>query len=162
MRESDLTNYAFIDSQNINLGVRALGWRLDWKKFRVHLRNKYRVGTAYTFVGRIPEYENLYTSLQKDGYVVVFKEVLRIRGGKVKGNVDVDLTVRAWRDEHDYKRAVLITSDGDFASLVRHLRQKGKFLRVISPDTNGCSKLLKKAAAQEIDFISEQRQKLEY
>ncbi len=23
-------NYAFIDSQNINLGVKSLGWKLDW------------------------------------------------------------------------------------------------------------------------------------
>ncbi|MDP2951314.1 MAG: hypothetical protein Q8N55_02925 [bacterium] len=26
-------NYGFIDSQNLNLGVLALGWKLDFKKF---------------------------------------------------------------------------------------------------------------------------------
>ena len=30
-------NYAFIDSQNLNLGVRSLGWRLDWRKLRQYL-----------------------------------------------------------------------------------------------------------------------------
>jgi hypothetical protein len=32
-----LENYAFIDSQNLNLGVQDLGWKLDYKKFRIYL-----------------------------------------------------------------------------------------------------------------------------
>jgi len=28
----ELNNYAFIDSQNLNLGVLSLGWKLDYKK----------------------------------------------------------------------------------------------------------------------------------
>ncbi len=35
--------YAFIDSQNLNLGVTSQGWKLDWRKFRQYLRNKYHV-----------------------------------------------------------------------------------------------------------------------
>ncbi len=30
-------NYAFIDSQNLNLGIKKLGWKLDYRKFRVYL-----------------------------------------------------------------------------------------------------------------------------
>lgn len=30
-------NYAFIDSQNLNLGVLALGWKLDFARFRSYL-----------------------------------------------------------------------------------------------------------------------------
>jgi len=33
-------NYAFIDSQNLNLGIQKLGWKLDYKKFRVYLKEK--------------------------------------------------------------------------------------------------------------------------
>ncbi len=33
-------NYAFIDGQNLNLGIKRLGWALDFKKFRVYLREK--------------------------------------------------------------------------------------------------------------------------
>lgn len=29
--------YAFIDSQNLNLGVRSLGWKLDFAKFRQYI-----------------------------------------------------------------------------------------------------------------------------
>ena len=42
-------NSAFIDSQNINLGFQALGWKLDWRRFRVYLEEKYAVGKAYLF-----------------------------------------------------------------------------------------------------------------
>lgn len=47
--KKDLTNYAFIDSQNINLGIQELGWKLDWKEFRRHLTEKYAVATAYLY-----------------------------------------------------------------------------------------------------------------
>jgi hypothetical protein len=39
----DLNNYAFIDSQNLNLGIREAGWFLDFRKFRVYLKEKYGV-----------------------------------------------------------------------------------------------------------------------
>jgi len=39
-------NFAFIDSQNLNLGVRELGWLLDFKRFRVYLAEKYGVRKA--------------------------------------------------------------------------------------------------------------------
>jgi len=34
-------NYAFIDSQNLNLSIREQGWVLDFKKFRIYLKDKY-------------------------------------------------------------------------------------------------------------------------
>ena len=36
-------NYAFIDSQNLNLGIKEQGWILDFKRFRVYLREKYGI-----------------------------------------------------------------------------------------------------------------------
>ena len=36
-------NYAFIDSQNLNLGIQKLGWKLDYRKFRVYLKEKYNI-----------------------------------------------------------------------------------------------------------------------
>ena len=73
-------NYAFVDTQNVHLGVKDLGWGIDWKRFRVYLRDKYNVSVAYLFVGYVEKYINIYTSLQKSGYIIVFKEVLK--GGK--------------------------------------------------------------------------------
>lgn len=39
--------YVYIDSNNLNLGIRDLGWKLDYKKFRVYLKDKYNVSVAY-------------------------------------------------------------------------------------------------------------------
>ena len=36
-----VNNYAFIDSQNLNLGIQKLGWKLDYRKFRVYLAEKF-------------------------------------------------------------------------------------------------------------------------
>ena len=46
--------YAFIDSQNLNLGVRELGWRIDDERFRKYLTDKYGVTKAYIFIGFLP------------------------------------------------------------------------------------------------------------
>lgn len=46
MRKKE-NNYAFIDSQNLNLGIQKLGWKLDYRKFRVYLAEKYGVNTEH-------------------------------------------------------------------------------------------------------------------
>jgi len=109
-------NSAFIDSQNINLGFQALGWKLDWRRFRVYLEEKYAVGKAYLFIGYIPENQQLYTSLQQAGFILVFKPVLQTKERGAKGNVDADLVLKAMTEYGNYEKALIITSDGDFYS----------------------------------------------
>ena len=72
-------NYAFIDSQNLNLGVRSQGWRLDFGRFRTYLKNKYNVVQAFLFIGHIAGNEMLYTNLQKNGYLLIFKPTLEYK-----------------------------------------------------------------------------------
>jgi uncharacterized LabA/DUF88 family protein len=157
-----LVNYAFIDHQNIHLSFQSLGWKLDWRKFRVYLEEKYGVKVAYQFLGYLPEQQNLYRGLQKKGYVLVFKTVTWRPDGKPKGNVDAELVLQAMIDYPEYERAVLVTSDGDFACLVRHLDQKGKLEAVLSPTGHHCSALLKKAAGGRLRFLDQLKRKLEH
>ena len=44
-------NYAFIDAQNLNLGIQELGWKLSNKRFRRYLTHRYHVSRAYLFIG---------------------------------------------------------------------------------------------------------------
>lgn len=157
-----LRNFAFIDSQNIHLGVHALGWKLDWRRFRIYLKEKYGVARAYVFIGYIPENQQLYTALQQADYLLVFKPVLQKKTGKPKGNVDADLVLRAMIEYARYEKAVVVTGDGDFYSLVEYLYQKGKLETVLSPSSERCSALLKKAARERINFFDKLRSKLEY
>jgi uncharacterized LabA/DUF88 family protein len=157
-------NYAFIDSQNLNLGVQSLGWKLDYKKFRVYLKEKYRVEVAYLFIGFIPQYQDLYASLQKDGYILKFKPVLPDREGGHKGNVDADMVLQIVIDHYErhFNKAVIVTSDGDFYSVVQFLYEHQKLERVISPYFKTCSTLLKVTAKEKLVFINNLRKKMEY
>lgn len=129
--------FAFVDSQNLNLGVRSQGWILDFKRFRVYLKDKYHVQTAYLFIGYVSGNESLYTYLQKCGYIVIFKPTLEIkRNGKtcIKGNVDTELVLHSMIEYQNYEKAIIVSGDGDFRCLVEHLKEKGKLLRVIVPN----------------------------
>jgi len=57
-------NFAYIDGANLHKGVKGLGWSLDYKRFRVWLKEKYQIDRAYIFIGLIPGNKNLYTFLR--------------------------------------------------------------------------------------------------
>ncbi|MDX1608372.1 MAG: NYN domain-containing protein [Candidatus Spechtbacterales bacterium] len=162
MAKNKENNFAFIDSQNLNRGIQDMGWKLDWKKFRVYLGEKYGVKTAYLFIGYIAENQDLYSSLQKYGYTLVFKPTLPDGDGNVKGNVDADLVLQAMIDIQTYDKALIVSSDGDFHSLVKYLYRRNKLKFVMSPHTKTCSALLKRAAKEKIVFMNNLRKKLEY
>lgn len=155
--------YAFIDHQNINLGVRNLGWKVNWKRLRILLAERYGVTQAYQFIGFVPSNQALYNSLQEAGYILVFKPISWDgESGKPKGNVDADLVLQAMVDVDDYERAVVMSSDGDFWCLINYLKERGKLGAVISPKREFCSKLLRKAAQGNIAYLDEFRGKIEH
>lgn len=138
--------YAFIDSQNLNLGVKSQGWKLDYSKFRLYLKNKYKVRKAFLFIGFVDNNQKLYTELQAAGFILIFKPTVRyFQNGRqtVKGNVDAELVLHASAIEyHSYEKAIIITGDGDFACLIEFLVENRKLLHVMTPNSN-YSKLLK-------------------
>jgi len=134
-------NYAFIDSQNLNLGVRSLGWKLDWRKFRQYLRNKYNITKAFAFIGYRAGNEELYTSLQQMGYFVVLKPTLELPDGTVKGNVDAELVLHTMIEYKNYQKAIIVSGDGDFRCLVEYLVNKNKLLLVLAPNKHYSSLL---------------------
>ncbi len=135
---------------------------MDFKRFRIYLREKYGVARAYYFIGYLEENRNLYKSLQEAGYILVFKPIVKDSDGRVKGNVDADLVLQAMIDFPEYERAAVVTSDGDFYCLVKYLYEKGKLLLVMSPYVKTCSVLLKKEARETLVFMDNLKRKLEY
>lgn len=139
-------NYAFIDSQNLNLGVRSLGWRVEYKRFRLYLKNKYHITKAFIFVGLVANNQKLYTALQSAGFIMIFKPTVRyFENGTetVKGNVDAELVLHAAAIEYNnYDQAVIVSGDGDFACLVEFLQERGKLLKLLTPNAK-YSRLLK-------------------
>jgi uncharacterized LabA/DUF88 family protein len=156
--EKETKNAAYIDGANLHNGIRGLDWQFDYARFRVWLRDKYHVDRAYLFLGMIPKYNEMYKKRQEEGYTLVFKEVIYDREGKPKGNCDADLVVAAMRDAYERKfdQAILISSDGDYAPLVKFLLERNGIRTIISPsEAKRCSVLLKRTGVK-ISYITEQ------
>ena len=152
-------NIAYIDAANLHKGIKNQGWNLDYARFRVWLREKHGVQTAYLFIGLVPKYKDLYTTLQQAGYVLVFKETIMDTNGIPKGNCDADLVLRAVVDvfETKYQQAVLVSSDGDYAVLAKFLLERNKLRIILSPHKKEkCSILLKRIRAP-ITYLDEVR-----
>lgn len=157
----NLIRYSFIDSQNLNLAVQEQGWKLDFKRFRKYLEDKYDVSKAFLFIGYVPTQQSLYTALQEYGYVLIFKPTLMLSEGRVKGNVDAELVLHAMIEFPNYDQAVIVTGDGDFHCLVEHLKKQGKLRRLLIPNRHKYSALLRRFAS-DMAFVSDLRGKLEY
>jgi uncharacterized LabA/DUF88 family protein len=151
------TVYAFIDSQNLNIGVKKIGWTLDFRKFQHYLKNKYNVDKAYLFIGQVEDDKSLYENLSSMGYQVVFKPTTEYMvDGKatVKGNVDAELVLYAAAKVFDsYDKAIIVSGDGDFHCLAEYLIGKGKLAHILVPN-NRYSSLLHRfdAYIQRVDL----------
>lgn len=154
-------NYAFIDSQNLNLSIRNQGWILDYRKFRKYLEDKYSITKAFLFLGYVPQNQDLYTSLQESGYIVIFKPTLTLPDGKVKGNVDAELVLHTMVEYPKYDKALIVTGDGDFYCLVDYLIKQDKLLKLMIPNEKKFSSLYRKVMSH-IVFMNNLKEKLEY
>ena len=104
--------YAFIDSQNLNLGTQKVGFKMDWRRFRKFLAEKYNVTHAFMFIGYMAENESLYEHMHELGYLIALKSTLdvtakpKLKGQPiapedkpvVKGNIDTDLVLYAMKE----------------------------------------------------------------
>lgn len=164
--------YAFIDSQNLNLGTGKdiyinkklvyKGWKLDFKKFRKYLADKFRVDKAFLFIGYIKQNMQLYHRLKSFGYDLVYKPTVADDQGKAKGNVDAELVLHASAIEFaNYDKAIIISGDGDFRCLLEFLDSKNKLEGVIIPNIKSESSLLKPFQKYKT-FIAFDRSKLEF
>lgn len=168
--------YAFIDSQNLNLGTgkdiykgkgkykRLIykGWKLDFKKFRRYLQDKFRITKAFLFIGYIKGNERMYKRLMSYGYELIFKPTVKDHQGKPKGNVDAEIVLYAVAVEYpNYNKAVIVSGDGDFHCLHKYLNNKGKLLKIIIPNIKSESSLLKPFQKYKT-FIIFDKDKLEF
>jgi len=172
-------NFAFIDSQNLNLGVQKMGWKMDWRKFRAFLKDQYNVENAYMFIGYMPDYEKLYEQMHDLGYLIVLKPTLEMfetdekrevrtqdeADGKIekripKGNVDAELVLYAVKEMRNYRKAVIVSGDGDFYGLIEYLAKEQKLEKVLTPNWQ-YSSLLKPFESQ-IVRLDQKRRELSY
>jgi len=159
-----MANFAFIDCQNVHLGVQHQGWSLDWSRFRIYLRDKYGVTQAYIFIGYLPEHIEMYNSLKNARYILIFEPTLKFKIDNkmvTKGNVDAELVLHAMIQYPHYNQAVIVSGDGDFRCLIEYLFQQKKRKRLIVPNSKKYSRLLREFSSH-ITYLNRLREKLSH
>src|SRR3989338_2650386 len=152
-------NIAFVDGQNVHMSTMTADapWRIDLARFRVYLKQKYRVGKAYYFLGFAQEeYQELYEEIQEAGFILQFREHSSAMLGKKKGNVDTDIVFaimkKLYRKEA-FDKVVLVSGDGDYKQLVDFLIEENRFEKILFPDSQRASSLYKKITRKYFDGL---------
>ena len=171
MTSAQKNTYAFIDSQNLNLGTQKAGWKMDWRKFRQFLADQHGVTQAYMFIGYMVENESMYEQLHEAGFLIVLKPTveLSIPAGEanktdakpiIKGNIDAELVLYAMKELPNYDQAIIVSGDGDFYCLAEYLQQQGKLASIMTPNYKYSSLL--KPYTDKIIRIDQLRKQLEH
>lgn len=124
---------ALIDGSNLYKSAGALSMRIDYKRLLELLNeDKQLLRACYFTALRDP---SIVTPLRKtvdwlshNGYSVISKptqEYIRADGStSIKGNVDVEITVHAFKYAEKVKEVWLFSGDGDFTCLVKELQER--------------------------------------
>lgn len=160
-------NIALIDGQNLHLGTTSAGWKVDFARFRIYLRDKFSVEEAYIFLGFLDdENQKLYRQIQKAGFILEFREHNQNMKGKKKWNVDVDIVFEIMHrllEEDDFNQIVLVTGDGDYIKTVNYLIEKKRLKKILFPNQSYSS--LYKPIAYNLGVnlgLPDTRKKIEY
>ncbi len=144
----------YIDGNNLYRAATELGYTIDYKRFRNWLRQKYDPAQVYLFIGLIPSRTKFYEYLQESGFILIFKQTITV-AGTVKGNCDAELVLKTVSDFYTryFTSCILITGDGDFGCLVEFLKEHDAITKILAPDQNKCSILLRNKNI-EITFLN--------
>lgn len=131
----------FIDGANLYATAKSLGFDIDYKRLLAYFRSKGHLVRAlyYTALAEEQEYSSirpLIDWLDYNGFTMVTKPTKEFTDStgrrKVKGNMDIELTVDAMRLADTLDHIVLFSGDGDFRSLAAALQQRGKRVSIVS------------------------------
>jgi uncharacterized LabA/DUF88 family protein len=131
----------FIDGSNLYATARALQFDIDYKLLRQEFMRRGKLLRAfyYTALLETEEYSPirpLVDWLQYNGFTMVTKPAREFTDSqgrrKVKGNMDIELTVDALETAQHVDHIVLFSGDGDFRPLVEALQRKGVRVSICS------------------------------
>ena len=140
----------YIDYANLLARCKQDNLSINYRKFFTYLSEKFNTKEIIIFTGYFKDKETEYVLNKEIGFKYVFKEIIYSKEeSKIKANCDVDIVIKCVRDVYDENTkpnaVVLITSDGDFASLIKFWQEKSINIKIVSPASpDRCSYLLKK------------------
>ncbi len=131
----------FIDGANLHATAKALNFDIDFGSLLKYFRGRGRLLRAmyYTAISEDQEYSSirpLIDWLDYNGFTMVTKPTKEYRDAvgnrKIKGNMDIELTVDAMKLAPNVDHFILFTGDGDFKALVSALQEQGKRVSIVS------------------------------
>jgi uncharacterized LabA/DUF88 family protein len=131
----------FIDGANLYSAARSLGFDIDYKRLLLEFQNKARVIRAFYYTALVEDQEYspirpLVDWLDYNGFTMVTKPTKEFTDAmgrrKLKGNMDVELTVDVLEMAPHLDHIVLFSGDGDFRRLVEAVQRKGVRVTVVS------------------------------
>ncbi|GAB1581462.1 MULTISPECIES: NYN domain-containing protein [Phyllobacteriaceae] len=131
----------FIDGANLYAASKTLGFDIDYRKLLKAFQKRGYLLRAYYYTALVEDQE--YSSIRPlidwldyNGYRVVTKAAKEFTDSagrrKVKGNMDIELTVDAMQLTDTVDHFVIFSGDGDFRSLVEALQRKGRKVSIVS------------------------------
>ena len=131
----------FIDGSNLHAAAKALGFDIDYKLLRQEFERRGKLIRAYYYTALLDNEEYspirpLIDWLNYNGFTLVTKPAKEFTDPlgrrKIKGNMDIDLTVNAMELAPRLDHAVLFSGDGDFRPLVEALQRQAVRVSVVS------------------------------
>jgi len=131
----------FIDGANLYATSKAIGMDIDYRRLLKEFQSKAYLVRAYYFTALVEDQE--YSSIRPlvdwldyNGYCVITKPAKEFTDSagrrKIKGNMDIELTVEALDMSDHFDHMFLFSGDGDFTALVAALQRRGKKVTVVS------------------------------
>jgi uncharacterized LabA/DUF88 family protein len=131
----------FIDGSNLYAATKALGFDIDYKLLRSEFMRRGKMVRAFYYTALIENDEYspirpLVDWLDYNGFTLVTKPAKEFTDStgrrKIKGNMDIELTVDAMEMADHVEHIVLFSGAGDFRPLVEALQKKGVRVSVVS------------------------------
>jgi|SRR5680860_559634 len=134
----------FIDGANLYATSRALGFDIDYRRMLQYFEKQGYLLRAYYYTALVEDQE--YSSIRPlidwldyNGYRVVTKSAKEFTDAagrrKIKGNMDIELTIDAMELADKVDHLVIFSGDGDFRTLVEALQRKGRKTTIVSTVT---------------------------
>ena len=197
-----MKTFVYIDASNLFYGgEKSLGWKIDYQKLLVYLKDKYNISAAFYFGGvEIHDFKydylmeetvpveplekhlvsiiqdkgkildeamlmllsrhlqrvRFYKKLKQFGYELYLKPVKMYEQDdgttKRKANCDVDMAFHLMKDQERFDRIVVLSGDGDFLPVLKHLKQLGKEVLVLARGSRTAKEVRQFAGDKFRDF----------
>ncbi len=121
----------FVDAANIETSAKQKGLKPDYQKLERELTK------SATEVAGLFYYTALAANAKPSAkgianYQVISKPIVRYQDGNAKGNLDLEIACDLITKSSEFGTAILVSGDGDFTCIVKHLQQQQKRVVVVA------------------------------